>query len=96
VAEGGGLLRPPGITERAGIFEISARFFLGNLVGVGWRMIGSGPRLGTLLGTLGHPNLERDSGQRIFVVQDGAPKGQAGVGPWARKNQRLATSVADR
>ena len=52
MAEGDGLLRLPGIPERAGIFEISARFFVGNLVGVGCRMMVVGLRSGTLLGTL--------------------------------------------
>jgi hypothetical protein len=31
---------------------ISGPFFIGLLVGVGWRMTGFGPRLGTFAGTL--------------------------------------------
>jgi hypothetical protein len=40
------------MTERAEIFEVSARFFVGNLVGVGCRLMVLGPGLGTLAGTL--------------------------------------------
>ena len=47
---------------------ISGPFFIGNLVGVGCRMMVLGPRLGTLVGTL-QPMPDRYAGQRIFVVR---------------------------
>ena len=51
MAEGGGLLRLPGI--RTGLkLTISGPLFIGNLVGVGCRLMDLGPSLGTLAGTL--------------------------------------------
>ena len=54
-AKGGGLLRPPGITKRAEIFNDLGPFLFVSLVGVGWRLMVLGPRSGTLVGTLNMP-----------------------------------------
>ena len=52
MAEGGGLLRLPEI-HRTGLKSmISGPFFIGDLVGVGCRLMDLGPSLGTLAGTL--------------------------------------------
>ena len=57
MAEGGGLLRLPG-DHRTGLKSmISGPFFIGNLVGVGCRMMVLGTRLGTLVGTLDDANV---------------------------------------
>ena len=51
MAEGGGLLRLPGILKQAESFKFFGLFLRTNLVGVGSRWMVLGPGLGTLVGT---------------------------------------------
>ena len=67
---------------------ISGRFFIGSLVGVGCRMMGVGPRAGTLGGHTGADANVCLSGTRCFAHRNGAHTARTSRNRWWRGRPR--------